>query len=126
MTRARRSLLYTGASTLAKFNTSSGTLSPLILSYRQLVGHLNWNDRQNGVTAKEACAFTEPSSPVVFPTDRPAAIGVAWRRSNTGAFSNAGHNHGDGSNAALQGVGQVNKTSESGHCCNLFNDAPEH
>ena len=37
--------------------TSSETLSPLLLSHRQLVGQLNWNDRQNGVTAKEACAF---------------------------------------------------------------------
>ena len=38
----------TGASTLAESNLSSQTLSPLLLSYRQLVGQLNWNDRQNG------------------------------------------------------------------------------
>ena len=65
-----------GASTLAESNISSNTLSPLLLSYRQLVGQLNWNDRQNGVTAKEAGAFIEPSSPVVFPTDRPAAMAL--------------------------------------------------
>ena len=38
----------TGASTLAESNLSSQTLPPLLLSYRQLVGQLNWNDRQNG------------------------------------------------------------------------------
>ena len=48
--------------------------APLLLSYQQLVGQLNWNDHQNGVTTKEACAFTKQLSPLVFPIDQPAAM----------------------------------------------------
>ena len=59
----------TGASTAAESKASSKTLLPLLLSHRQLVGQLNWNDRQNGVTAKKTGAFNEASSPLVFPTD---------------------------------------------------------
>ena len=73
MAKAERpTLMSMGANTRAESNTSSETSSLLLLSYQQLVGQLNWNDRQNGVTATEAHPLNKPLSPVVFPMDRPA------------------------------------------------------
>ena len=79
-----------GASTHAESNLSGDTLSLLLLSYRQLVGQLNWNDCQNWVTTKEACAFNELSSPVVFPTDRPATMALLGRAATLGPVAALG------------------------------------